>query len=764
MGTEPSRTIISRLVRPTDARAPPASVFRAIRGLARPPAPLAPEIHVSRVRARAHLFSAPRPCPQTAAKDAKQAPPEDNSPEKTVSEEDEDEVALVDEHILEEERKLKHEHEERIKAEEAKHKGEKVDLDEQKYKQLNELLDQTTFYSKFLAEQMVDGEDGGEEPKKKKAKTKAASKEDIQSETQRLLPMMRAELREYQLKGVKWLIALYQNGLNGILADQMGLGKTIQTIGFLSHLRSKGILGPYLVIGPLSTLPNWVNEFNRFCPAFPVVLYHGSKQERAEIRNRRLPLSTPIKDTFPVIVTSFEIVMADRKFLSKYNFKYLVVDEGHRLKNFDCKLIRELKTIPTANKLLLTGTPLQNSLPELWSLLHFLLPDVFSSLTQFQSWFDFSQQDDAGSDKEASKQLKVVEKLHGILKPFLLRRLKGDVETNLPRKKEIVLYAHMVETQKKFNDALVNKTISDVLKKISGDSGLVPAGATALNNMLMQLRKNCNHPDLISGGLDGSIMFPSADELVEQCGKFRLLDRLLTKLRDKGHKTLIFSQMTKMLDLIESYLEQKGQKVCRIDGSVQWQERKKQMDEFNTNPEYGVFLLSTRAGGLGINLTAADTVIIYDSDWNPHQDMQAMDRCHRIGQTKPVHVLRLATAHSVEGKMLSRANSKLALEKLVITKGNFRQEIGKEAEDGGKRPKASGGGVSTDELIALLKGDVSDSDGLAQSADISDADLEMIMDRRDLLGQTKPIQPVGPGWEEVEDRSGMSLLGNVSKD
>ena len=189
-----------------------------------------------------------------------------------------------------------------------------------------------------------------------------------------------------------------------------------------------------------------MNEFQKFCPDFPVVLYHGSKQERAEIRQRHLPTSQPIKPTFPAIVTSFEIVMADRKFLQKYNFKYLVVDEGHRLKNFDCKLIRELKQIPAANKLLLTGTPLQNNLPELWSLLHFLLPDVFSSLSQFQSWFDFSAEagNEAGSDDaEANKRVKVVEKLHGILKPFLLRRLKGDVETNLPRKKEIILYAHM---------------------------------------------------------------------------------------------------------------------------------------------------------------------------------------------------------------------------------------------------------------------------------------------------------------------------------
>ena len=607
---------------------------------------------------------------------------------------------------------------------------------------------------------MVDGEDGGDEPKQKKAKTEAASKEDIQSETQRLLPMMRAELREYQLKGVKWLIALYRNGLNGILADQMGLGKTIQTIGFLSHLRSKGILGPYLVIGPLSTLPNWVNEFNRFCPEFPVVLYHGSKQERAEIRNRRLPLSTPIKDTFPVIVTSFEIVMADRKFLSKYNFKYLVVDEGHRLKNFDCKLIRELKTIPTANKLLLTGTPLQNSLPELWSLLHFLLPDVFSSLTQFQSWFDFSQQDDAGSDKEASKQLKVVEKLHGILKPFLLRRLKGDVETNLPRKKEIVLYAHMVETQKKFNDALVNKTIADVLKKISGDSGLVPAGATALNNMLMQLRKNCNHPDLISGGLDGSIMFPSADELVEQCGKFRLLDRLLTKLRDKGHKTLIFSQMTKMLDLIESYLEQKGQKVCRIDGACNGRSGRSRWTSSTPTPSTASSPLNPRGWplhqphrrGHGHHLRLGlEPASGYagDGQVSPHRTDEA--RARAAPGDRALGGGRCCRGRTASSRWRSSSSPRAT-----------SPEFGKEAEDGGKRPKASGGGVSTDELIALL-GDVSDSDGLAQSADISEADLEMIMDRRTCWAkETQPGR--GPGWEEVEDRSGMSLLGNVSKD
>jgi len=637
-------------------------------------------------------------------------------------------------------------------------------LDDKKFKQLDALLDQTTIYSQFLSEQMdtLDEEvDADGNPTGVKKKKKKMTEAEELAATKAFLPLMSGSMRDYQLKGVKWLISLYQNGLNGILADQMGLGKTVQTIGFLSHLRSKGILGPYLVIGPLSTLSNWVSEFQRWTPDIPVILYHGSRQERAEKRMAHLPTSTPIKPEFPVIVTSYEVVMADRKFLQKYNFKYLVVDEGHRLKNFDCKLIRELKFIPAGNKLLLTGTPLQNNLPELWSLLHFLLPDVFSSLSQFQSWFDFTDsigKEDAAditdSDTTRSEhehRAKVVNKLHGILRPFLLRRLKGDVELSLPRKKEILLYAQMVPKQREFNDALVNKTITELLEKFAAGSA-VPVGHTAVNNMLMQLRKNCNHPDLITGGLDGSIMFPSADELVEQCGKMKLLDRLMKKLRARGHKVLIFSQMTRMLDLLESFFQQRNEPVCRIDGSVKQEDRRDAIAKFNSDPNFGVFLLSTRAGGLGINLTGGDTVIIYDSDWNPHQDLQAMDRVHRIGQTKPVHVYRLATAKSVEGKMLKKAAGKLALEKLVVTGGQFKQDKSQSKKEFG-----------ADELVALLKGDtgVNDED-LPQSADISDKDLDVILDRRDLLGLIPPNPCSGVGWEDAEDRSGMSLLGNIS--
>lgn len=220
--------------------------------------------------------------------------------------------------------------------------------------------------------------------------------------------------------GIKWLISLYQNGLNGILADQMGLGKTVQTIGFLSHLRSKGIHGPFLIVGPLSTLPNWVSEVQRWTPSIPVVLYHGSKDERASLRAERLgPPKAKTTEAFPIVVTSYEIVLADAKFLANYKWKYIVVDEGHRLKNMNCRLLRELRTIPTANKLLLTGTPLQNNLSELWSLLNFLLPDIFGSLADFESWFDFSAVGQEGGDKEILAQEqrnRVVTKLHSILK------------------------------------------------------------------------------------------------------------------------------------------------------------------------------------------------------------------------------------------------------------------------------------------------------------------------------------------------------------
>ncbi|XP_058180037.1 ATP-dependent DNA helicase DDM1-like isoform X2 [Rhododendron vialii] len=708
--------------------------------------------------------------------------------------------SLVSRAMAEEEEKLL---ESRVKEEGENHPTEAPRLNDTQFTKLDELLTQTQLYSKFLLEKMdvitngveedddtVKGKKGGRGSKRKtatnynnrKAKRAVAAmltrskegtdpedsnlteEEKTEKEQGELVPLLTGgKLKSYQLKGVKWLISLWQNGLNGILADQMGLGKTIQTIGFLAHLKGKGLDGPYLVIAPLSTLSNWVNEISRFTPSVNSIIYHGSKKERDEIRRKFMPRTTTPK--FPIVVTSYEIALSDaRKHLRHYNWKYIVVDEGHRLKNSKCKLFKELKLLPVENKLLLTGTPLHNNLAELWSLLNFILPDIFSSLEEFESWFDLSGKCSNEATKEEieeNRKAQVVAKLHSILRPFLLRRMKSDVEQSLPRKKEIILYATMTEHQKNFKDHLINKTLGTYLwEKV--DTGHRMKGK--LTNVMLQLRKNCYHPDLLESAFDGSYLYPPVEQIVNQCGKFQLLDRLLAKLLARKHKVLIFSQWTKILDIMDYYFSEKGFEVCRIDGNVKQDERGRQIEEFNdVNSSYKIFLLSTRAGGLGINLTAADTCILYDSDWNPQMDLQAMDRCHRIGQTKPVHVYRLATALSVEGRILKRAFSKLKLEHVVIGKGQFQQE----------GTKAGGiDGMEEEELLALLRDEEDDEDKMIQT-DVSDEDLERILDRNDLIAGAsnedgKPefaassLPLKGPGWEVVIPAASGGVLSTLN--
>ncbi|XP_078430427.1 chromatin remodeling 1 [Wolffia australiana] len=698
------------------------------------------------------------------------------------------------------------EEEEKLLAERIKHEeGESEDVvkpavdKNSQFSKLDELLTQTQLYSEFLLEKMDDisftgsqketeemptGKQKGRGRKRKnaaqynsgRAKTavaamltraqESAESEDLQlSEEERigkeqaeLVPLLTGgKLKSYQLKGVKWLISLWQNGLNGILADQMGLGKTIQTIAFLAHLKGKGLHGPYLIIAPLSTLSNWVNEISRFTPGMKAIIYHGSKQERMDIRKKVMPKG--IGPKFPIIVTSYEVALNDAVPLSLYKWKYVVVDEGHRLKNTNCLLVKALRRFPIENKLLLTGTPLQNNLAELWSLLNFILPDIFSSHQEFESWFDFSRKhgsDTHPEESEEKRRIEVVSKLHSILRPFLLRRMKQDVEQLLPRKKEIILYADMTDHQKNIQDHLLNKTLENYMENLA-DNVITRKGLKGkLNNLAIQLRKNCNHPDLLESAYDESTMYPPIDNMIEQCGKLRLLDRLLTLLLERKHKVLIFSQWTKVLDILEYFLEEKGLQVCRIDGNVNLAERRRQIDDFNdVNSDTQVFLLSTRAGGLGINLTAADTCILYDSDWNPQMDLQAMDRCHRIGQTKPVHVYRLATAHSIEGRMLKRAFGKLKLEHVVIGKGRFEQER--------RKPET----LEEAELLALLRDDESPEDKLVQR-DISDSDLLRVLDRSDLVvspgGEQVPSYRLrGPGWEVVlPAKAGGGLLSAVN--
>ncbi|KAG6491150.1 hypothetical protein ZIOFF_052483 [Zingiber officinale] len=586
--------------------------------------------------------------------------------------------------------------------------------------------------------------------------------EEVRAEKEQaeLVPLMTGgKLKPYQIKGVKWLISLWQNGLNGILADQMGLGKTIQAIGFLAHLKGKGLDGPYMIIAPLSTLSNWVNEISRFAPSMTAIIYHGTKQEREEIRRKQMPKQ--ISPKFPLIVTSYEVAFHDAKFLAHYRWKYVVVDEGHRLKNSKCLLLRELRRLPMENKLLLTGTPLHNNLAELWSLLNFILPDIFSSHQEFESWFDLSGKANGDSNSEESeekKRVQVVMKLHSILRPFLLRRMKENVEQMLPRKKEIILYANMTDHQKHIQEHLVNKTLEDYLQEEAEIVTLRPGMKGKLNNLLMQLRKNCCHPDLLHSAYDQSTLYPPIEKLLEQCGKFRLMDRLLTLLLARKHKVLIFSQWTKVLDIIDYFLSEKHLEVCRIDGQIKLDERKKQIEAFNDlNSNVSIFLLSTRAGGLGINLTAADTCILYDSDWNPQMDLQAMDRCHRIGQTKPVHVYRLATSHSVEGRIIKKAFEKMKLEHVVIAKGQFQQD----------RQKTNT--LEESELLALLR-NKEDPDDKQIETDISQEDLVRVMDRSDLVEPIDGGAPVsscvlplrGPGWEVVTPAQSGGMLSSLT--
>jgi len=497
------------------------------------------------------------------------------------------------------------------------------------------------------------------------------------------------DLRPYQLAGVEWLVSLYENGLNGILADEMGLGKTVQCISLLAHLIAHGVSGPFLIIGPLSTLANWVREIQMWTSnKVPVIMYHGDKKEREQLRLKHLRRTN--KD-FPVVVCSYEMVIRDRKYLTKFHWKYLIVDEGHRVKNFNCKLLKDLRTFTSANRLLLTGTPLQNNLRELWSMLNFLLPDIFDDVESFERWFDFSSiGEKAGHSQiiEQEEQNQIVTKLHDILRPFLLRRLKTDVELELPKKQEKLVFTGLSKLQTMYYKATLEKNLDKVLSEESQRQ--LKNSGSSLQNMLMQLRKVCNHPFLFEWPTNKKGEDIIDESMILSSGKMMVLDRILSKMYQGGHKVLIFSQMTRMLDILQDYMVMRGYQYSRIDGSSPQQEREANIQSFNNRKDVFCFLLSTRAGGLGINLTAADTVIFYDNDWNPQMDLQAQDRCHRIGQTKPVKVYRFATANSIESRILERQSSKMKLEQLVIQKGNFL----------GVKSKSK---ISVDELQELLE-------------------------------------------------------------
>jgi SNF2 family DNA or RNA helicase len=709
--------------------------------------------------------------------------------------------------------------------------------------------------------------------------------------------LLKLPLREYQHIGLDWLVTMYEKRLNGILADEMGLGKTIMTIALLAHLAcEKGIWGPHLIVVPTSVMLNWETEFLKWCPAFKILTYFGSAKERKYKRQGWLK-----QNSFHVCITTYRLVIQDSKVFKRKKWKYLILDEAHLIKNWKSQRWQTLLNFNSKRRILLTGTPLQNDLMELWSLMHFLMPHIFQSHQEFKDWFSNPISGMVDGQEKVNKE--VLDRLHNVLRPFILRRLKRDVEKQLPSKHEHVIYCRLSKRQRNLYE--------DFIASSETQATLASANFFGMISVIMQLRKVCNHPDLFEGrpivssfdmgGVDiqlsssvcsmlspgpfsnvdlrslgflfthldfsmtswesdevkaiatpSSLIKERADlhnieeigpgfkhrkklhgtnifeeiskaimeerlreakeraaaiawwnslrcekkpiysttlrkavtvehhvydihhlkanplsylysskladivlspverfqrmlDLVESfmfaipaarapapvfwcsksgtsvflhptykqncseilspllsptrpaivrrqvyfpdrrliqfdCGKLQQVAILLRKLKSEGHRALIFTQMTKMLDILEAFINLYGYTYMRLDGSTQPEERQTLMQRFNTNPKIFLFILSTRSGGVGINLVGADTVIFYDSDWNPAMDQQAQDRCHRIGQTREVHIYRLISESTIEENILKKANQKRVLDDLVIQSGGYNTEFFKKLD------------------------------------------------------------------------------------
>ncbi|WCJ28793.1 SNF2 domain-containing protein / helicase domain-containing protein [Euphorbia peplus] len=709
--------------------------------------------------------------------------------------------------------------------------------------------------------------------------------------------LIKYPLREYQHIGLDWLVTMYEKRLNGILADEMGLGKTIMTIALLAHLAcEKGIWGPHLIVVPTSVMLNWETEFLKWCPAFKILTYFGSAKERKFKRQGWLK-----PNSFHVCITTYRLVIQDSKVFKRKKWKYLILDEAHLIKNWKSQRWQTLLNFNSKRRILLTGTPLQNDLMELWSLMHFLMPHVFQSHQEFKDWFCNPISGMVEGQERVNKE--VVDRLHNVLRPFLLRRLKRDVEKQLPMKHEHVIFCRLSKRQRNLYEDFIASSETQATLSSSNFFGMI--------SIIMQLRKVCNHPDLFEGrpiissldmeGIDiqlssaicsmlshdpfstvnlddlgllftyhdfnmpswefeevnaiatpsilikeraklddtlesgphykqwkklpetnifeeirkavveerlrdvqaraesiawwnslrcqkkptysttlrelvtikspvdkicqhkvdrlsysyssklaevilspverfqrmmdvvesfmfaipaarapvpscwcskrgtsaflhptykekcseillpllspirpaivrRQVYFPDRRLIQFDCGKLQELAVLLRRLKSGGHRALIFTQMTKMLDILEAFINLYGYTYMRLDGSTQPEERQTLMQRFNTNPKIFLFILSTRSGGVGINLFGADTVIFYDSDWNPAMDSQAQDRCHRIGQTREVHIYRLISESTIEENILKKANQKRALDDLVIQSGGYNTEFFKKLD------------------------------------------------------------------------------------
>ncbi|XP_060611616.2 chromodomain-helicase-DNA-binding protein 2 isoform X2 [Anolis sagrei] len=550
------------------------------------------------------------------------------------------------------------------------------------------------------------------------------------------------ELRDYQLEGLNWLAHSWCKNNSVILADEMGLGKTIQTISFLSYLfHQHQLYGPFLIVVPLSTLTSWQREFESWAPEINVVVYIGDQMSRNAIREYEWVHAQSKRLKFNVLITTYEILLKDKTVLGSINWAFLGVDEAHRLKNDDSLLYKTLIDFKSNHRLLITGTPLQNSLKELWSLLHFIMPE------KFEFWEDFEDEHGKGRDNG-------YQSLHKVLEPFLLRRVKKDVEKSLPAKVEQILRVEMSALQKQYYKWILTRNYKALSKGTRGST-------SGFLNIVMELKKCCNHCYLIKS--------PEENErennqelllsLIRSSGKLILLDKLLSRLRERGNRVLIFSQMVRMLDILAEYLTIKHYPFQRLDGSIKGEIRKQALDHFNAEgSEDFCFLLSTRAGGLGINLASADTVVIFDSDWNPQNDLQAQARAHRIGQKKQVNIYRLVTKGTVEEEIIERAKKKMVLDHLVIQRMDTTGRTVLDNNSG----RTNSNPFNKEELTAILKFGAEDlfKEPEGEESEPQEMDIEEIL----RLAETRENEASNSATDELLSQFKVANFSTMGED
>ncbi|XP_055620594.1 SWI/SNF-related matrix-associated actin-dependent regulator of chromatin subfamily A member 5-like isoform X2 [Toxorhynchites rutilus septentrionalis] len=491
-------------------------------------------------------------------------------------------------------------------------------------------------------------------PKGRKRQQKVQLKNDEVIQFTDSPSFIRGTMRDYQVDGLNWLISLYENGMNGILADEMGLGKTVQAIsmlGFLKHY--KDIKGPHLIIVPLSTIGNWCRELKRFAPDIKVLQGHCYRNEKKQMHE----VLAATRRSWDVVVTSYQFFVSEGGYFRKQNYHYVVVDEAQRCKNEKTLLAKALRSTTYRSILFLSGTPINNNLHELWALLNVLLPEIFREADDFDSWFKVEDCIDPNNERAL--------RLKNILKPIMLRRIKADVELTIPPKITTTIFMPQTKEMMLWSKKVLTKDVQIV----KGNGSMAHF---SMCNLYPYLREVTLHPYLMPGAEPEPHQM--GQHLVNASSRMIVLDKLLHKLKKRGSRVLIFSQFSMLLNILEDYLVWRGYNYCRLSGYTRQDERQASLDEFNApGSDKFIFMLTTRAGGVGINLPTADTVIFFDIDANPQQDFQAEDRAHRIGQLKQVHVFRFIVLGTVDEHLYEYSMRKIALDAAIIKKsaGHF---------------------------------------------------------------------------------------------